>query len=145
MNVNALRQKEKDKQRQEEKNKKEIMGLLNNLLDRFNKAEFTVAPNKKLKSISQEFKSNFDLTLVFYKGSAIADNTLTLAALDKRTTKKANTKADGLKIKGSMKVGDTEKLFDKHFGVTVQIKDKTGKKLVPNEITIGQASREEYK
>ena len=121
------------------------MGLLNNLLDRFNKAEFTVAPNKKLKSISQEFKSNFDLTLVFYKGSAIADNTLTLAALDKRTTKKANTKADGLKIKGSLKVGDTEKLFDKQFGVTVQIKDKTGKRLVPNEITIGQASREEYK
>lgn len=145
MNENALRQTEKDKQRPEEKNKKEIMGLLNNILDRFNKAEFTVAPNKKLKSISQEFKSNFDLTLVFYKGSAIADATMTLAALDKRTTKKAMTKAQGLKIKGSMKVGDAEKLFDTHFGVTVQIKDKTGKKLVPNEITIGQASREEYK
>jgi hypothetical protein len=120
------------------------MGLLNNILDRFNKAEFTVAPNKKLKTITQEFKSNFDLTLVFYKGSAIADADLTLAGLDKRTTKKANTKADGLKLKGSMKVGDAEKLFDQHFGVTVQIKDKSGKKLVPNGITIGKASREEY-
>lgn len=140
-----LQQNEKEKQQLGERNKKEIMGLLNNILDRFNKAEFTVAPNKKLKSISQEFKSNFDLTLVFYKGSAIADATMTLAALDKRTSKKANTKAEGLKIKGSMKVGDAEKLFDKHFGVTVQTKDKTGKKLVPNEITIGQASREEYK
>jgi hypothetical protein len=121
------------------------MGILNNILDRFNKAEFTVAPNKKLKSISQEFKTNFDLTLVFYKGSAIADANMTLAALDKRTSKKANTKADGLKVKGSMKVGEAEKLFDKHFGVTVQVKDKSGKKIVPNEITIGQASREEYK
>ena len=120
------------------------MGLLNNILDRFNKAEFNVAPNKKLKTISQEFKSNFELTLVFYKGSIIADQTMTLAALDRRTTKKANTKADGLKVKGSMKVGDVEKLFDSHFGVTVQIKDKTGKKLVPNEITLGKASREEY-
>lgn len=121
------------------------MGLLNNILDRFNKAEFAVAPNKKLKTISQEFKSNFELTLVFYKGNAIADATMTLAALDKHTTKKAKTKAEGLKIKGSMKVGEVEKLFDAHFGITVQIKDKSGKKLVPNEITLGQASREEYK
>lgn len=121
------------------------MGILNNILDRFNKAEFTVAPNKKLKTISSEFKSNFDLSLVFYKGSAIADASMTLAALDKRTTKKAITKTDGLKLKGNMKVGEAEKLFDKHFGVTVQIKDKSGKKLVPNEITIGQAAREEYK
>jgi hypothetical protein len=33
-------------------------------------------------------------------------------------------------------------LFDTYFGVTVQIK-KDGK-LVPNEITIGQAARGEY-
>ena len=43
-----------------------------------------------------------------------------------------------------MKVGEAEKLFDKNFGVTVQIKDKEGKTLVPNEITIGQAARGEY-
>ena len=120
------------------------MSLLNNILDHFNKAEFTVAPNKKLKTISQDFKSNFDLSLVFYKGNVIADSNLTLAGLDKRTSKKANTKAEGLKIKGSMKVGEVEKLFDNHFGVTVQIKDKAEKKLIPNEITIGQASRGEY-
>lgn len=43
-----------------------------------------------------------------------------------------------------MRVGDAEKLFDSHFGVTVQIKDVDAKKLVPNEITIGQAARGEY-
>ena len=32
---------------------------------------------------------------------------------------------------------DAEKLFNDNFGVTVQIKDKSGKILVPNNITIG--------
>lgn len=120
------------------------MGLINNLMDKFKNAEFTVAPQKKLKTISADFKKAFDLTLVFYKGAQIADGELTLAALNKKTTKDVNAKADGLKIKASMKVGATEKLFDTNFGVTVQIKDKAGSKLVPNEITIGQAARGEY-
>ena len=120
------------------------MGLINNFLDKFKNAEFTVAPQKKLKTISADFKNAFDLTLVFYKGVQIADGELTLAALNKKTTKDVKSTADGLKIKASMKVGDAEKLFDSQFGITVQIKDKTGKKLVPNEITIGQAARGEY-
>ena len=99
------------------------MGLLSNLKDRFKNAEFTVAPNKKLKTISADFKKAFELTLVFYKGAQIADGDMTLAALNKKTTKDVNSKADGLKIKASMKVGDAEKLFDQNFGVTVQIKD----------------------
>ncbi|MBR1550149.1 MAG: hypothetical protein IJ634_05865 [Bacteroidales bacterium] len=120
------------------------MGLINNIKDAFNKAEFTVAPNKKLKSLSADFLKAFDLQLVFYKGPMIADGDLTLAALNKKTTKEVNTTADGLKIKGSMKVGDAEKLFDQQFGVKVQIKDKEGKICVPNGITIGQAARGEY-
>jgi hypothetical protein len=120
------------------------MGLINNLKDKFNKAEFTVAPQKKLKTLSKEFLDAFDLQLVFYKGSVIAEGDLTLAALNKKTTKDVNAKADGIKIKGSTKVGDTEKMFDTNFGVKVQIKDKAGKICVPNEITIGQAARGEY-
>lgn len=120
------------------------MGLINNIKDAFNKAEFTVAPNKKLKSLSSDFLKAFDLQLVFYKGPMIADGDLTLAALNKKTTKEVNTTADGLKIKGSMKVGDAEKLFDQQFGVKVQIKDTEGKICVPNSITIGQAARGEY-
>ena len=120
------------------------MGILNNLMDKFKNAEFTVAPQKKLKTISADFKKAFELTLVFYKGAAIADGDLTLAALNKKTTKEVNAKANGLKIKASTKVGDAEKLFDTNFGVTVQIKDAKGTKLVPNGITIGQAARGEY-
>lgn len=120
------------------------MGLINNLKDKFNKAEFTVAPQKKLKTLSKEFLDAFDLQLVFYKGSVIAEGDLTLAALNKKTTKDVKANADGIKIKGSTKVGDAEKMFDANFGVKVQIKDKAGKICVPNEITIGQAARGEY-
>ena len=120
------------------------MGFLDNLKDKFKNAEFTVAPQKKLKTISADFKSAFGVSLVFYKGAQIADGDLTLAALNKKTTKSVNTHAEGLKIKASMKVGEAEKLFDENFGVTVQIKDAEGKKLVPNDITIGQAARGEY-
>lgn len=120
------------------------MGILNNLMDKFKNAEFSVAPQKKLKTISADFHKAFDLTLVFYKGVHIADSELTLNGLNNKTTKNVLTNAEGLKIKASMKVGEAEKLFDKNFGVTVQIKDKEGKNLVPNEITIGQAARGEY-
>lgn len=120
------------------------MGLVNNIMDKFKNAEFSIAPNKKLKTISADFKKAFNLSLVFYKGAQIADGELTLAALNKKTTKDVKSTADGLKIKASMKVGEAEKLFDKNFGVTVQIKDVKGAKLVPNDITIGQAARGEY-
>ena len=120
------------------------MGLFNNLMDKFKNAEFTVAPQKKLKTLSADFMKAFNLSIVFYKGKQIADGDLTLAALNKKTSKYVKTTANSLKIKASMKVGDAEKLFDTYFGVTVQIKDESGKKLVPNEITIGQAARGEY-
>lgn len=120
------------------------MGLLDNLKDKFKNAEFTVAPQKKLKTLSADFKKAFNLSLVFYKGVQIADSDLTLAALNKKTSKEVKASADGIKIKACMKVGDAEKLFDANFGVTVQIKDAEGKKLVPNGITIGQAARGEY-
>lgn len=118
------------------------MGLLDKIKDNFTKAEFTVAPNKKLKTLSTEFEKAFGVELVFYKGKQIADGALTLKQLNDRTSKDVDTKADGFKIKGSMKVGDAEKLFDTHFGVTVQIKKND--KLVPNGITIGEAARGEF-
>jgi len=120
------------------------MGLLNKIKDSFTSAEFSVAPQKKLKTISAEFKQAFNLSLVFYKGVKIADPELTLNQLNQKTTKVVNTHAADLKIKGSTKVGDAEKMFNTAFGVTVQIKDKEEKVLVPNEITIGQAARGEY-
>ena len=118
------------------------MGLLDKIKDNFTKAEFTVAPQKKLKTLSAEFQAAFGVELAFYKGKQLADGALTLNQLNDKTSQEVDTKAEGMKIKGSMKVGDAEKLFDTNFGVTVQIK-KDGK-LVPNNITIGQAARGEF-
>lgn len=122
------------------------MGLLNNLKDHFTNAEFAVAPQKKVKTICDEFKKTFGCTLAIYKGQQLADPEMTLAALNKRTTKDVKTKAaEELKIKASMKVGEAEKLFDELFGLTVQVKDPEGKKCVDNKLTIGQAARGEEK
>ena len=118
------------------------MGLFDKIKDNFNKAEFNVSPQKKLKTLSAEFEKAFGVELVFYKGKKIAEGDLTLKQLNDKTTKTVDTRADGFKIKGSMKVGDAEQLFDAHFGVTVQI--KKGGKLVPNDMTIGEASRTEF-
>lgn len=122
------------------------MGLLNKIKDHFTSAEFTVAPNKKVKTVCADFKKTFGCTLAIYKGSVLADPEMTLAALNKKTTKDVKTKdAEELKIKASMKVGEAEKLFDKMFGLTVQIKDPKGKECVDNKLTIGQAARGESK
>jgi hypothetical protein len=121
------------------------MGFFNDLKDRFNKAEFTVAPNKKLKTISKSFKENFDLSLIFYKGKMIADGDLTIAGLNKLTSKEVNKSSDEeLLLKGSMKVKEVEKSFERLYNITVQVKDAEGKKLVPDGITLGQAARGEY-
>lgn len=122
------------------------MGLLNNIKDHFTNAEFTVAPQKKVKSVCADFKKAFGVTLAIYKGAQLADPEMTLAALNKKTTKDITTKSyDELKIKASMKVGEVEKLFDQMFGLTVQIKDPKGTYCVDNKLTIGQAARGEGK
>ena len=118
------------------------MGLFNKLTDHFKNAEFSVAPNKKLKTISKDFKTAFNLSLVFYKGPKIAEGDLTLAALNKKTSKDVNTSSNqDLKIKASMKVGQVEDLFESTFGIKVQIKDSAAKSLIDNDFTIGDASR----
>lgn len=122
------------------------MGILNNIKDHFTNAEFTVAPNKKVKTVCADFKKAFGVTLAIYKGAQLADPEMTLAELNKRTSKDVNTKSYAeLKIKASMKVGEAEKLFDQLFGLTVQIKDPKGEKCVDNKLTIGQAARGEGK
>ncbi|MFI3314059.1 MAG: hypothetical protein R3Y04_00140 [Rikenellaceae bacterium] len=120
------------------------MGLLNKIMDNFKAADFTVAPNKKLKTISTDFKANFGVSLFIYKGKHLADDSLTINQLNKMVSADIKTSGNGLRIKASMKVGDAEKEFEKHYGLTVQIKDITGKKLVPNSMTIGEASRTKF-
>ena len=84
--------------------------------------------------------------MVFYKGNIIADGNLTIAALNKLTSKEVNKKSnEELRIKGNMKVGAVEDEFMRLYNIKVQIKDAAEKKLIPNDITIGQGARGEYK
>lgn len=119
-----------------------MAGLLSKIKDHFTTAEFTVAPNKKVKSIQADFKKTFGLTIFFYKGKKIAEGDLTLAALASKTTKEVKKSSDmELKLKAAMSVGKVESLFDNSFGLTTQIKDPSGKKLVPDQMTLGDAAR----
>jgi hypothetical protein len=118
------------------------MEFFNSIKDHFNKAEFTIAPNKKLKTISRDFKNSFGLTLVFYKGNMIADGELTLAGLNRKTSSDIQVKSDDeIKIKASMKIKDVEKAFQDAYGVKVQVKYKDAKSLVNNDFTLGYADR----
>lgn len=121
------------------------MGLLNNLKDRFNKAEFTIAPNKKLKTISKEFADNFSLGLVFYRGKRLAEDTLTLKQLYERPAPYITRNTDvALKIKVSMQVSKVEDLIKATYGITAHVKNIQGTHLIPNNVTLGQAARGEY-
>lgn len=121
------------------------MKLIKSFLDRFTNAEFTIQPNKKLKTLSKEFNMTFGLTLVFYKGKLVAEGDLTLNRLNEKTSAKISTKSTQvLKLNANHKVGLVEEKFMECFGVTVQIKDAQGEKLLPNSITLGQAIRGEY-
>lgn len=120
-----------------------INNIIKKIGDSFKAADFEVAPQTKIKTVCKNFKSNFGLSLRVYKGQVIADGELTLAQLNKLSTKTdLNTKAGPLKIKASAKVGEAEKKFKEHFGVNVQIADYADKKLCDNNLTIGEASRQ---
>ena len=107
------------------------MEIFNQLKDRLNKAEFSVSPNKKPKSISADFKNAFGLSLVFYKGNIIAEDSLTLSGLNKKISTNLNINT-GIEIKtrGSMKVKEVEKLFKDAYNVKVQVKDSSAKMLI---------------
>lgn len=116
------------------------MGLFNSIKDHFTTDDFCVVPQKKVGTICKEFKKTFGCTLAIYKGARLADSDMTLAQLNKVTSKNVVNFSE-LHIRASMKVGDVERQFDQLCGLTVQIKDPTGKVCVDNNLTIGEASR----
>lgn len=116
-----------------------LKNLVNRIADNFDREEFGVAPQKKLKTISKDFQAAFGLELIFYKGKKIAEGDLTLAGLNKKTADAVDSKAGDMKIKASMSAGEVEDLFKSNFGTTVQI--KSGGKLVDNKTSLGDARR----
>ena len=76
-----------------------MFDFISNITDKFKAKDFHLAPNKKIRSLKADFKNNFGLTLRVYKGKQLADEELTLAALNQRTSKDIKSTNEDLKIK----------------------------------------------
>ncbi|MBF45277.1 MAG: hypothetical protein CMD38_03160 [Flavobacteriales bacterium] len=124
------------------------MGIFNKIIDNFKSNDFSVSGNKKLRTINKEFKDSFNLSLLIYKGNQRADESLSFADLNKKTSIDVDTSINNvdLEIKASMTIKEVEGLFFDTFGVKVQIGDKKGKLIGSkfDSITLGEASRQEY-
>jgi hypothetical protein len=117
------------------------MGLLNSIKDNFKSGTFEIDDSMPITELSNRFRNTFGCTLRIYTGKKLADGRMTIRTLNQRTSLDVNKDAEKLKIKATEKVGDIEEKFLKHFGIKVQIADKHNESLVPNEITLGEASR----
>lgn len=118
------------------------MKLFNKIKDAFTSADFSVESSMRVVVLCKTFKNNFGLSLRVYKGKQLADGRLSLNTLDQRTTQNSiNFDANKLVIKANMKIGDVEDLFLNHFGIVVQIADIENKKLLSNDLTLGDAKR----
>lgn len=119
------------------------MGVIANIFDKFNTKDFSISPNKKIKSVQSDFRENFGLCLRIYKGSQLADPNMTFASLNARVTNTIRSSNDDLIVKASTTIGDFEKLVKDHFGLKVQVADEFNTYLVNNRYTLGQAARKE--
>lgn len=119
------------------------MKILNKLKDALTSTDFIVESTMKVNDLCKQFKNEFGLSLRVYKGKKLADDgRMTLKTLDQRTTQTSiNFDSSKLKIKANQKVLEVETLFLNHFGIVVQIADIENKKLLPDDITLGDAKR----
>jgi hypothetical protein len=120
-----------------------MIKFFSDLTDKFKAKDFHISPNKKLKTIKNDFKENFGLTLRIYKGKQFADPEMTISGLNNKTTKEINSKNGDLSIKASMKIGDFEKLIEQHYGLSVKVANEFDTYCVNDKYTLGQASRKE--
>jgi type II secretory pathway component HofQ len=119
------------------------MKILNQIKDSFTSTDFEVEITMKVTDLTKQFKNKFGLSLRVYKGKKLADDgRMTLKTLDERTTQTSvNFDSNKLKIKATNKIGEVEQLFLNHFGITVQIADIENKKLLDDNLTLGEAKR----
>ena len=119
------------------------MKIFNQIKDSFTSSEFEVEITMKVTDLTKQFKNKFGLSLRVYKGKKLADDgRMTLKTLDQRTTQTSvNFDSSRMKIKASQKVLEVENLFLENFGIVVQIADIENKKLLADDITLGDAKR----
>jgi hypothetical protein len=119
------------------------MKIFNQIKDSFTSSEFEVEITMKVTDLTKQFKNKFGLSLRVYKGKKLADDgRMTLKTLDQRTTQTSvNFDSNKMKIKATQKILEVENLFLENFGIVVQIADIENKKLLADDITLGDAKR----
>ena len=119
------------------------MKIFNQIKDSFTSSEFEVESTMKVTDLTKQFKNKFGLSLRVYKGKKLADDgRMTLKTLDQRTTQTSvNFDSSKMKIKATQKVLEVENLFLENFGIVVQIADVENKKILADDITLGDAKR----
>ena len=119
------------------------MKIFNQIKDSFTSSEFEVEITMKVTDLTKQFKNKFGLSLRVYKGKKLADDgRMTLKTLDQRTTQTSvNFDSSKMKIKAINKVLEVEQMFLENFGIVVQIADIENKKLLADDITLGDAKR----
>ncbi|WP_026726541.1 hypothetical protein [Flavobacterium sasangense] len=119
------------------------MKIFNQIKDSFTSSEFEVESTMKVTDLTKQFKNKFGLSLRVYKGKKLADDgRMTLKTLDQRTTQTSvNFDSSKMKIKATQKVLEVENMFLENFGIVVQIADVENKKLLADDITLGDAKR----
>jgi len=120
------------------------MKLINKLKDAFTVTDFNIEGTMKVNELCKEFRKSFGLSLRVYKGKILADDgRMTIKSLDQRTNTTVNFDNGKLVIRANQNIGDVEQAFLNHFGIIVQIADAGNKKLLSNDLSLGNARRQE--
>ena len=98
--------------------------------------EIRVTKATSVKSLKDQFKREFDCSLMIYTGNKFADDSKKIHDLAKD-----DYKGGDLKLGARSRVGNVEDYFKESFGVKVQIKNSDGTKLADNSMTLTQAGR----
>ena len=88
---------------------------------------------KKVKTLREEFKKEFGVSIRVYKGVKFADDDATLASIRKGDAPKTGS----FEVHGNTKVGNVEKQFLDALGIKVQIEAADGS-LADNNLTLSQ-------
>ncbi len=95
-----------------------------------------ISGRMKVKSLKDEFKKEFGVSVRVYKGKQFADDSATLASI---RAEGAPAKGD-FEVRGNTKVGNVEKQFKDQLGITIQIEDATGA-LADNNVTLASLKK----
>ncbi len=91
---------------------------------------------KKVKTLKDEFKKEFGVSIRVYKGPKFADENATLASIRKGDV----AKSGDFDVHANTKVGNVEKQFLENLGIKVQIEAADGS-LADNNLTLAQLKK----